>query len=87
MKQCDAMNSDSAGVLKDAFVPYGLVGLPEPDALDPVLEAIKRDADFSLVEANLKLSTEQRAANLVSATRFIAKFRPLVAARRESSAK
>jgi hypothetical protein len=43
-----------------------------------VLEALKRDIDFTIVERNLRLSTEQRAQQLVNATRFIGKFRPLV---------
>ena len=48
------------------------------DALDPVLEVFKRDIDFTLVERNLRLTTEERAQQLVNATRFIGKFRPLV---------
>jgi hypothetical protein len=47
-------------------------------AFDPLLEVFKRDIDFSLVERNLRLTTEERAQQLVNATRFIAKFRPLV---------
>jgi hypothetical protein len=47
-------------------------------AYDPVLEVLKRDIDFTLVERNLKLSTEERAQQLVNATRFIERFRPLV---------
>jgi hypothetical protein len=45
---------------------------------DPVLEKFKRDIDFTLVEKNLRLTTEQRAQQLVNATRFLQKFRPLV---------
>lgn len=45
---------------------------------DPVLEVFKRDIDFTLVERNLRLTMEERAQQLVNATRFIAKFRPLV---------
>lgn len=56
---------------------------PDPfltaNAIDPVLEHFKRDIDFSLTEKNLKLTTEERAQQLVNATRFIARFRPLVA--------
>ena len=48
------------------------------DAFDPVLEVFKRDIDFTLVERNLRLTTEERAQQLVNATRFIARFRPLV---------
>jgi len=49
------------------------------DAFDPVLEVFKREIDFSLVERNLKLTTDQRAQQLVNTTRFITKFRPLAA--------
>jgi hypothetical protein len=51
---------------------------PSAEAFDPVLEVFKRDIDFSIVERNLRLSTEERAQQLVNATRFIDKFRPLV---------
>ena len=47
------------------------------EAFDPVLEVFKRDIDFSIVERNLRLTTEERAQQLVNATRFIDKFRPL----------
>ena len=49
----------------------------DPEAFDPVLEVFKLDIDFSLVERNLRLTTEQRAEQLVKATSFIHKFRPL----------
>ena len=58
--------------------PLGAVPGPTADAFDPVLEVFKRDIDFTLVEKNLRLSTEQRAQQLVNATRFIGRFRPLV---------
>jgi len=48
------------------------------EAFDPVLEVFKRDIDFTIVERNLRLTTDQRAQQLVNATRFITKFRPLV---------
>ena len=48
------------------------------DALDPVIEVFKRDIDWTLVERNLRLTTEERAQQLVNATRFISRFRPLV---------
>ena len=51
---------------------------PSAEAFDPVIEVFKRDIDFTIVERNLRLSTEQRAQQLVNATRFIDKFRPLV---------
>lgn len=51
-----------------------------PDAVDPVIEAYKKDVDFTLVDRNLRLSTEQRAQQLVKAVEFIRKFRPLAAA-------
>ena len=59
--------------------PFGAVPGPTAEAFDPVLEVFKRDIDFTLVEKNLRLSTEQRAQQLVNATRFISRFRPLVA--------
>ncbi len=51
---------------------------PTAEGVDPVLEAFKRDIDFTLVEKNLQLTTEQRAQQLVNATRFLRRFRPLV---------
>jgi len=63
----------------DAPKPFEAVPGPTAEALDPVLEVFKRDIDFSLVEKNLLLTTEQRARQLVNATRFIARFSPLVA--------
>jgi hypothetical protein len=51
---------------------------PTAEAFDPVLEVFKRDIDFTLVEKNLRLSTEQRAQQLINATRFIRRFGPLV---------
>ena len=53
------------------------------EAQDPVLEVFKRDIDFTLVERNLRLTTEERAQQLVNATRFIGRFRPLVSGKPE----
>ena len=52
----------------------------EPDffAVDPVIEAYKKDVDITLIDHCLRLTTEQRAQQLLNATRFIKKFRPLV---------
>ena len=72
------MNSHSPDELREQPAPYGAVMLPLADAPDPVLELFKRDIDFSLVERNLQLTTDERAQQLVNATRFIARFRPLV---------
>ena len=58
--------------------PSGPVPGPTAEAFDPVLEVFKQDIDFTLVERNLRLSTEERAQQLVNATRFIGRFRPLV---------
>ena len=68
-----------ADELHEAPEPSGPVFGPTAEAFDPVLEVFKRDIDFTLVEKNLRLSTEQRAQQLVNATRFIGRFRPLVA--------
>ena len=68
-----------ADELHDAPEPSAAVPGPTAEAFDPVLEVFKRDIDFTLVEKNLRLSTEERAQQLVNATRFIARFRPLVA--------
>jgi len=73
------MNSHSPDELPEQAAPYRAELLPTADAPDPVLEVFKRDIDFSLVEKNLRLSTDERAQQLVNATRFIARFRPLVA--------
>jgi hypothetical protein len=67
-----------ADELHEAPEPIGEISGPTADAFDPVLEVFKRDIDFTLVEKNLRLSTEQRAQQLVNATRFINRFRPLV---------
>ena len=75
------MASDESidGTLREIYA-----GIREPlapaDVFDPVIEAYKKDVDFTLVERNLKLSTAQRAKQLVNAVEFIRKFRPLVAA-------
>ena len=68
-----------ADELHEATEPSGAVSGPTAEAFDPVLEVFKRDIDFTLVEKNLRLSTEQRAQQLVNATRFIGRFRSLVA--------
>ena len=68
-----------ADEIREAVEPFGTVSGPTAEAFDPVLEVFKRDIDFTLVERNLRLSTEQRAQQLVNATRFIGRFRPLVA--------
>jgi hypothetical protein len=58
--------------------PDDLIGWPDARATDPLLERLKQDIDVSLLEKNLRLTTEERAQQLVNATRFIEKFRPLV---------
>ena len=80
MEHESAMNNPSSDQLREQPAPYGADLLPTADAPDPVIEVFKRDIDFSLVEKNLRLTTDERAQQLVNATRFIAKFRPLVAA-------
>ncbi len=60
---------------RDSPGPSDAVPGPTAEAFDPVLEVFKRDIDFTLVERNLRLSTEERARQLVNATRFIGKFR------------
>ena len=68
-----------ADELHDTSETSAAVPGPTAEAFDPVLEVFKRDIDFTLVEKNLRLSTEERAQQLVNATRFIVRFRPLVA--------
>lgn len=68
-----------ADELQEAAERFSVVPGPTAEAFDPVLESFKRDIDFTLVEKNLRLSTEERAQQLVNATRFIGRFRPLVA--------
>ena len=36
----------------------------EPHSLDPIIEAYKKDVDRTLIRENLKLTPEQRLANL-----------------------
>ena len=67
-----------AGELHDGPTYSDAVPGPTAEAVDPVLEMFKRDLDLTLVEKNLQLSTEQRAQQLVNATRFLRRFRPLV---------
>jgi hypothetical protein len=67
--------------LREVPRPYQADPYLTCDAPDPVLEVFKRDIDFTLAEKNLRLTTEQRAQQLVNATRFIGKFRPLVASK------
>ena len=54
---------------------------PKPTSIqtDPVIEAYKKDVDFTLVERNLRLTIGQRAQQLTKAVEFIRKFRPVVA--------
>ena len=68
-----------ADELREAAQPFSGVPGPAAEAFDPVLEVFKREIDFTLLEKNLRLSTEERAQQLVNATRFLARFRPLVA--------
>jgi hypothetical protein len=55
------------------------------EALDPVIEVFKRDIDFTLVERNLRLTVDERARQLANATKFIARFRPLVSGKASST--
>ncbi len=71
-----------ADELRETATVSGNVPGPTAEARDPVLEVLKRDIDFTLVEKNLQLTIEQRAQQLVNATRFIGRFRPLVTGQR-----
>lgn len=73
------MTEESADALREIPAPYRTQDLPLPETRDPVLEFFKRDIDFTLVEKNLRLTTAERAQQLVNATHFLRKFRPLVA--------
>ena len=42
------------------------------DDRDPLIEALKRDIDMSLLERNLKLTPQQRIEQLVEMQRFAA---------------
>ena len=45
----------------------------EPDSdRDPLIEALKRDIDMTLLERNLKLTPQQRIDQLVEMQRFAA---------------
>jgi hypothetical protein len=46
-----------------------------PLAVDPVIEAYKRDVDRTLLRENLKLSVEQRLENLMAMQRFTEELR------------
>ena len=73
-----AMNEPALDEVREQPSAYRVETLPAAEAPDPVLEVFKRDIDFSLVERNLQLTTDERAQQLVNATRFISRFRPLV---------
>ena len=45
---------------------------------DPVIEAYKKDVDRTLIRENLKLTTEQRLANLESLQKFAFEIRRAV---------
>jgi hypothetical protein len=47
--------------------------------VDPVIEAYKKDVDVTLLERTLRLPVAERAQQLVNATSFLRKFRPIVA--------
>jgi len=57
--------------IREIISPSWVVPYPAAEAFDLVLEAFKRDIDFTLVEKNLRLNIEERARQLVNATRFI----------------
>jgi len=65
----------------NALEPNKQLNELDPAAVDPVLEVFKRDIDFGIVERNLRLTVEERAQQLVNATRFIDKYRPLATKR------
>lgn len=46
---------------------------------DAVFDCLKKDMDFTALDRNLRLTTEERSQKLVNATRFLAQFRPVVA--------
>jgi hypothetical protein len=46
-----------------------------PLAVDPVIEAYKRDIDRTLLRENLRLSVEERLENLMSMQRFAEELR------------
>jgi hypothetical protein len=69
------MQADDRG---EAAETLDVVPGPTAETFDPVLEVFKKSIDLTLVERNLRLSTEERAQQLVNATRFLRRFRPLV---------
>ena len=73
------MNDGTSDALREEAVPYRIHDMASAEFIDPVLEVFKRDIDFTLVERNLRLTTEERAQQLVNATRFIRKFRGVIA--------
>jgi hypothetical protein len=49
--------------------------LDQPLEPDPVIEAYKKDIDLTLIDANLKLSHEQRLLKLMELQRFAEELR------------
>ncbi len=46
--------------------------LAPPDAVDPVIEAYKKDVDRTLLRENLRLTPAERARKFLAAVRFAA---------------
>ena len=46
------------------------VGLAPADAIDPLIEAFKKDVDRTLLRANLKLTPEERSRKFLDFVRF-----------------
>lgn len=67
-----------------AMDEHHLAPRPSAEAIDPVLEALKKDLDLTLIQRNLRLTVEQRAEQLMKAAGFIRKFRPLAQKGRKS---
>jgi hypothetical protein len=72
------MTDETSDALQDEALPYRTQDMAPAEFTDPVLEVFKQDIDFTLVERNLQLTTEERARQLVNATSFIRRFRGAV---------
>lgn len=78
------MSDDGEAELRERGEPYGAEPPAAADAMDPVIEAYKRDVDRTLLRENLKLSVEERLRKLEAAAAFVAELRVAGAALRKA---
>jgi hypothetical protein len=63
------------GLMETNGAASEIVGLAPADAVDPVIEAYKKDVDRTLLRENLKLTPQERSEQLVRVLADIAELR------------